>query len=142
MFGEFVGPHATGTAGYGTVVVDEHVRGLSRNAKRRPELALQICNMVEAIEPELIDERRHLLTVVLTGHTNEPDVFFELLFSLYDRRGNGFAVRSPRCPEPQHRVLAREILVIELASSNRIGLEAYRIAIGLTWSTSGDRAQT
>jgi len=51
-------------------------------------------------------------------------------------------VRSPRCPEPQHGVLAREILVVELASSNRIGLEAYRIVIGLTWSTSGDRAQT
>jgi len=92
--------------------------------------------MFKPIQPKLVDKDRHFIGVVLAGYTDESDLVFVLLFKLCDRRSYCFAMRSPGCPEPQDRVLAGEILVIDLTTADRIGGEANGIAFWFVGSAS------
>ena len=49
-----------------TVVVDEHVRRLGRDAEHSPDLAIDIGDMIEAVETKVVDKDRHLVGGVLT----------------------------------------------------------------------------
>lgn len=115
-FGQAVIAEGTTMGLDGAVVIDEDKRRLAGYAVETPQRTIDVDGVRKALHSVGRDELIYRTDVVLAWHANKGDVGTVLLKRRCDRRGFCSASRSPRSPEPQHRVGAFERVPFQLAA--------------------------
>lgn len=87
------------------VIVDEHERRPSAGSEPVPQLTALILDLGELGCAGCRQERGVVRPRGLAADTDELDLVPELCFDRCDRRAFTKAGRSPRCPEPDHKIL-------------------------------------
>ena len=89
----------------GSVVVNEHVAALTRDAESIPDVG-SIIEVPKGISAGFAKKGPHVLGVGKARHSNEVDPITKLFLCFYDRRSFTSSKWSPGRPEPEHDVLA------------------------------------